>query len=547
MTNEPLVTVAIACLDDESSIEACVRSAAGAGVAPRPARDRRRRRDEHRRHPRDPRPPRHRRPAHPPRRQPRENAGCGAERVHPPGPGIGRRALRRQGPLRARFRPPVRRRPRPHRGGHRRRRGPPPRADLPPTLRGRRPAEPFGVRASSGPGSRATRAGAGGGVRPGAFRRAVFERVGLFDPRASADEDAEMGRRILASGGRVARTGELEADYVPGASLRALAKKSFSYGRGRARTMLKHGRFSTWGPALPLLWLVGEVALAATSPRRGLPWSLGAYALATGAEAIRVGRSEGSAGRAGRVGLLFPVLHAAHGAGFASGLARATSRARTGSRQRRPSRSRPRRCLPRPPPGDDDRQAARRRDGHRAPCAPHLAGRAGEAHLDPRQEGREHHLHLVEGEGHADAAPEAAPERQPLPRRRLELEEPVGEEARRLGVELGPPVHEVDRRSDHRAGGERVAPDRLRLPQEAPDERHDRLEPKGLSHPSRRAARRGRGARGRPRRSRSRRGGAPRATARSAATGASTRARGSPSSRVPRRGASRARRAPRPR
>jgi glycosyltransferase involved in cell wall biosynthesis len=159
------------------------------------------------------------------------------------------------------------------------------------------------------------------GVRPGAFRRGVFERVGLFDPRAAADEDRELARRIAAAGGHAERSDELGADYYPGATVRGLAERSLSYGMARARTLLKHGRFSSWGPNLPLLWLAGELALLAASPRKALPWTLAAYALATGAEAVRVASKDGALA-VPVVWALFPVLHVAHGIGFAGGLAR---------------------------------------------------------------------------------------------------------------------------------------------------------------------------------------------------------------------------------
>jgi hypothetical protein len=60
------------------------------------------------------------------------------------------------------------------------------------------------------------------------------------------------------------------------------------------------------------------------------PWQLGGvsiagYALATGAEAVRVGRSEGLAAIP-VVWAIFPVLHASHGAGFALGLAKYLAR-----------------------------------------------------------------------------------------------------------------------------------------------------------------------------------------------------------------------------
>jgi cellulose synthase/poly-beta-1,6-N-acetylglucosamine synthase-like glycosyltransferase len=178
-------------------------------------------------------------------------------------------------------------------------------------------------------GSKYRKDGAEGWVEsvwPGAFRREVFERVGLFDPHAVTNEDAELNQRIADAGGRVYLSPEIGVAYYPRGSMRALARQYFKYGSGRARTLLKHGRFLSIRPALPFLWLAGEVALVVTSPWQPLaPWSLATYALATGAEAVRVGRHEGVLA-VPLVWAIFPVLHVAHGAGFAAGLVRYTLR-----------------------------------------------------------------------------------------------------------------------------------------------------------------------------------------------------------------------------
>jgi succinoglycan biosynthesis protein ExoA len=162
-------------------------------------------------------------------------------------------------------------------------------------------------------------------VCPGAFNRRVFERVGLFDPNAITNEDAELNQRILESGGRVYMSRDIVSHYYPRDSMRSLARQYFRYGQGRARTLLKHGKLVSLRPALPFLGLVGEaIALVA------MPWhigglSLAAYALATGAEAVRVGRGEGLAAIP-VVWAIFPVLHASHGAGFAAGLVKYLAR-----------------------------------------------------------------------------------------------------------------------------------------------------------------------------------------------------------------------------
>ena len=160
------------------------------------------------------------------------------------------------------------------------------------------------------------------GVWPGAFRRDVFERVGLFDPNAVSNEDVELDRRIAEAGGRAYSSPEIGLHYYPRESMRALARQYFRHGQGRARTLLKHGRAGALGSAVPFFWLLGEAALLATSRWQPLaPWSLAAYALTTGAEAIRVGRREGPLA-VPIVWAIFPVVHVAHGAGFATGLVR---------------------------------------------------------------------------------------------------------------------------------------------------------------------------------------------------------------------------------
>jgi glycosyltransferase involved in cell wall biosynthesis len=154
----------------------------------------------------------------------------------------------------------------------------------------------------------------------GAFRRKVFETVGLWDPGAITNEDAELNQRILDRGGRIYLSRAIVVHYVPRDSFRALAKQYFRYGRGRARTLLKLGTFPTLRPLLPFAMVAGATALVVTPPLWPLaPLAATAYALATGAEAVRVGRSLGGSAIP-LVWACFPVLHGSHGAGFAAGL-----------------------------------------------------------------------------------------------------------------------------------------------------------------------------------------------------------------------------------
>jgi succinoglycan biosynthesis protein ExoA len=154
----------------------------------------------------------------------------------------------------------------------------------------------------------------------GAFRRAVFERVGLWDPAAATNEDAELNQRIVENGGRIYLSPSIVVHYFPRDSFRALATQYFRYGRGRARTLLMRGGLPTLRPLIPFLLVVGASAMLLLPPAWPLlPPALAAYLLAAGAEAIRVAAPLGARGVA-TAAAVFPVLHVSHGTGFAAGL-----------------------------------------------------------------------------------------------------------------------------------------------------------------------------------------------------------------------------------
>jgi succinoglycan biosynthesis protein ExoA len=154
----------------------------------------------------------------------------------------------------------------------------------------------------------------------GAFDRRIFERAGLYDPRAFTNEDAELNQRILAAGGRVYLSREIEVAYYPRRSLRALARQYYRYGLGRARTLLIHRRLPSVRPVVPL-FMVSAATLGVALPPLWPVALIGgcAYAGLTFAEAVRVAWRLGPLGIA-RAWVIFPVLHGSHGVGFAAGL-----------------------------------------------------------------------------------------------------------------------------------------------------------------------------------------------------------------------------------
>lgn len=173
----------------------------------------------------------------------------------------------------------------------------------------------------------------------GAFRRSVFERVGLYDPGAVTNEDADLNERLTAAGGRVYLSRAVVVHYAPRDSMRRLAVQYFRYGRGRARTILKHRRVLSPRPVLPFLMVVAAAALAAVPALHpALLPAAGAYLAITGVEAVRHGWRLGPVGLL-RVWAIFPAIHFCHGAGVAAGLVRYLRRPDWGPTELLPPRS----------------------------------------------------------------------------------------------------------------------------------------------------------------------------------------------------------------
>jgi succinoglycan biosynthesis protein ExoA len=156
----------------------------------------------------------------------------------------------------------------------------------------------------------------------GAFRRAIFDVVGGYDDKAVTNEDAELNQRILEAGGKVFLSRKIIVHYYPRDSFKGLARQYFKYGKGRARTLLKHASLPTPRPAIPFLLVVGGTTLLAVPSLRKLaPLGFGLYGLAAVVEAVRVSRRD-SLALAPAIAAIFPVLHVAHGVGFGVGLLR---------------------------------------------------------------------------------------------------------------------------------------------------------------------------------------------------------------------------------
>jgi succinoglycan biosynthesis protein ExoA len=105
-----------------------------------------------------------------------------------------------------------------------------------------------------------------------AFDLKTFLHLGGYDETFSHNEDAEFDTRLRQAGGRIFLDADIRPIYVPRATIVALARQYYNYGRGRARTLLKHGEKPKLRQLIPPATLIG--CLAGLALAMVTPWAL---------------------------------------------------------------------------------------------------------------------------------------------------------------------------------------------------------------------------------------------------------------------------------
>ena len=98
------------------------------------------------------------------------------------------------------------------------------------------------------------------------FDLSVFRSVGGYDETFSHNEDAEYDERVIQAGGRIFLDATIRKIYFPRGSVAALARQYYNYGKGRARTVFKHGQRPKVRQMLPVLALLGSLIGLVAAP-----------------------------------------------------------------------------------------------------------------------------------------------------------------------------------------------------------------------------------------------------------------------------------------
>ncbi len=102
-------------------------------------------------------------------------------------------------------------------------------------------------------------------VYMGAYRREVFDRIGLFDEELVRNQDDEFNFRLIRAGGKIWLDPQIRSTYFSRSTLRALWKQYFEYGFWKVRVIQKHGRPASWRHLVPVAFVLALFGAALAS------------------------------------------------------------------------------------------------------------------------------------------------------------------------------------------------------------------------------------------------------------------------------------------
>ena len=156
------------------------------------------------------------------------------------------------------------------------------------------------------------------------FDLAWFRRLGGYDETFSHNEDAEYDRRLVAAGGLIWLEANLRIGIAPRATPMALARQYWRYGRGRARTVLKHRMRPRLRQMIPVAHVLALSVSLALAPFHGaaLAYPLAYGALLAATSLWAAWRMASPCGLWG--GPVLALMHTAWGSGFLLQVVRGT-------------------------------------------------------------------------------------------------------------------------------------------------------------------------------------------------------------------------------
>lgn len=98
------------------------------------------------------------------------------------------------------------------------------------------------------------------------FDLKAFLNIGGYDETFSHNEDAEFDTRLRQAGGLIYLDADIRLVYRPRATVSSLARQYFNYGKGRVRTLMKHGEHPKLRQLIPPATLAACVTALVIAP-----------------------------------------------------------------------------------------------------------------------------------------------------------------------------------------------------------------------------------------------------------------------------------------
>lgn len=158
----------------------------------------------------------------------------------------------------------------------------------------------------------------------GAYRRDVFDRIGLFDTELVRNQDDELNYRLIKNGGKIYMTPGIQSYYYPRDSFGKLWKQYYEYGYWKVRVIQKHGLPASWRHLVPVTFvlsilLTGLLACIDSRAAYLLLAIVGAYALLACFFSARIAAVKGVR-YFPFLPVVFATLHTSYGVGFLKGI-----------------------------------------------------------------------------------------------------------------------------------------------------------------------------------------------------------------------------------
>lgn len=157
----------------------------------------------------------------------------------------------------------------------------------------------------------------------GAYKKAIFEKIGLFDEEFVRNQDDELNFRVTKSGGLILLSPDIISHYYTRGSFSKLWRQYYQYGFWKVRVIQKHKRPASIRHLIPMFFVAGTILGTAVGIifRPILYATVVALALyLLGAAYFGLKASKQNNTKLLKIIWTFLILHCSYGLGFLEGI-----------------------------------------------------------------------------------------------------------------------------------------------------------------------------------------------------------------------------------